>query len=264
MLVRVLLAAIFAGVLAGVFSTVVQSYRVIPLIVEAEKYEDSEVEDHAQESQEGTQEGSQEKILEGSEKVTDEGPEDSKESTTDQPAGTGHEHSGEAWAPEDGFERSAFTLLSNVLVGVSFALILTGGILLSPTGISVQIGLAWGACGFFVFVLAPNFGLPPELPGMEAAGVRERQVWWLATVVLTAGGLALFAFKRGLLWMVLGVVFLLAPHLYGAPQPTQHDTAVPANLAVEFVTATMVSSALFWLFLGGVLGLFQNLAMVRD
>ncbi len=247
MLVRVLLAAIFAGVFAGVFSTAVQSYRVIPLILEAEKYEGGGATENAHDRSAGT-------VIKQA---------DSSHAHTSNSQG-GHEHNANAWAPKDGFERLAFTLLSNILVGVAFALILTGGILIFQTGISVPIGLAWGACGFFVFVLAPNFGLPPELPGMEAAGVRERQIWWLATVVLSAGGLALFAFKQAWPWMVLGVALLVLPHFYGAPQPVHHDTAVPANLAVEFVTATIVSSALFWIFLGGVLGFFQSRAFAKE
>ncbi|MEE9375099.1 MAG: CbtA family protein [Rhizobiaceae bacterium] len=243
MLVRVLLAAIFAGVLAGVFSTAVQSYRVIPLILEAEKHEGDGGAKHAHSS-------SEKPVVKNTELSTD-----PKAHTN------AHERNAEAWAPRDGMERTLYTLLANILVGVAFSLILTSGILLTQSGVSLQSGLAWGVCGFFVFVLAPNFSLSPELPGMAAAGVRERQIWWLATVVMSAAGLYLFAFKQYWPWMVLGVALLVLPHVYGAPQPVHHETAVPANLAVEFVTATIVSSALFWVFLGGLLGYFQSRAL---
>lgn len=228
MLIRVLIAAILAGILAGCFYTAVQAYRVIPLILEAERYEANMPfagHNHGTEEADGVE--------------------------TD-------------WAPEDGWERLLFTLISNIGIGVAFSLLVTAAILISNQRISLQSGLVWGLCGFAVFVLAPNFGLPPELPGMQAADLAGRQVWWFATVGLTAAGLALFALKGGILCGLAGVVLILAPHVYGAPQPVSHDSAVPANLAAEFVMATVVSSALFWLFLGSVLGLMLGKAFARE
>ncbi len=60
-----------------------------------------------------------------------------------------------------------------------------GGLVFNQT-LTLHPGLLWGLAGFVVFVLAPNFGLPPELPGMQAGDLMQRQIWWLATVVLTA------------------------------------------------------------------------------
>ncbi|MEM7464326.1 MAG: CbtA family protein [Pseudomonadota bacterium] len=223
MLIRILLAAIFAGVIAGAFASAAQSYRVIPLILEAETYETGS---HSHGS-EGHSHGS-------------EGAEAAGEA--------------EAWGPADGFERTFFSVISNVLVGVAFSMILTAGILIAREKISFKSGLVWGVCGFVAFVLAPNLGLPPELPGMVAGDLQARQWWWLATVICTAGGLWLFAFKSGIGWMAAGLVLIVAPHIYGAPHPDTIESAVPANLAAEFATATMVASALFWLVLGGALG----------
>jgi len=233
MLVRVLLAALFAGVLAGVFATAVQSYRVIPLILEAERYE-------------------------GVEEVG--GHSHSAETTSEETA-DGEE---EAWGPADGGERLFYTGLANVVVGVAFSLILTAAVLVLNQSLSWRVGALWGFAGFVVFVLAPNFGLPPELPGMPAAEVLPRQIWWVATVALTAIGLGLFAFKNGLIWMLLGLVLVLAPHLYGAPQPISHESLVPANLAAEFVVATIIASLLFWVFLGSVLGALFERAMKQE
>jgi predicted cobalt transporter CbtA len=64
--------------------------------------------------------------------------------------------------------------------------------------------------------------------------------------------------------MLVGLVLVVAPHIYGAPQPLSHETAVPASMAAEFVVATMVASLLFWLFLGGVLGEFFDRAMRKE
>lgn len=238
MLTRILLAALLAGVLSGVFVTAVQAYRVTPLILEAETYENSGGE--------------------GAVAPSDGHSHDHSAVTTpkDQPAAAAHDavEEAEAWAPEDGVERTLYTMAANVLVGVSFSLILVAGVLLTKSTLSLQSGLVWGMCGFVVFVLAPNFGLSPELPGMDAADLTQRQSWWVATVVATAAALLIFAFKRNIFWMAAGLALLVAPHLYGAPMPATHDSIVPANLAAEFVVATIVSSFLFWMFLGGSLG----------
>jgi cobalt transporter subunit CbtA len=239
MLTRFLLAAILAGVLAGVFVTAVQAIRVTPLILKAETYENA---------------GSKTKAH----------SHDSKTNEADD-----HHASDIAgdltWAPEDGIERALFTLLTNVLVGVSFSLILTAGILITKSRLSFRSGLVWGLCGFIAFVLAPNFGLSPELPGMDAANLVQRQIWWFVTVVATSAALLIFAFKQQLGWMLAGLVLIVAPHLYGAPLPDTHNSLVPANLAAEYVIATVVTSFLFWLVLGGALGwLVQHRVMNTD
>ncbi len=230
MIARILLAAIFAGVIAGLVATTFQSLRVVPLILEAEKYETA----------------------------------DSGHSHGTQGAAAGHSHGdsaahthgddAEAWAPADGTERTLYTALANVLAGVAFSMILTAGILLSNRAVSVKSGLIWGACGFVAFVLAPNFGLPPELPGMPVGDLAARQIWWTATVACTGAAMALVAWRPGLATVAAGLVLAAVPHLYGAPAPESHDSAVPAALAAQFATATVLSSALFWAVLGAVLG----------
>jgi Probable cobalt transporter subunit (CbtA) len=55
-------------------------------------------------------------------------------------------------------------------------------------------GLIWGLGGFVAFNLASALGLPPDLPGTEVASLEARQIWWLATVVLTSVGLAMLVF----------------------------------------------------------------------
>jgi len=200
MLTRILLAALLAGVLSGVFVTAAQELRVTPLIIEAETYENAGV------------------------------------------------------TPDTGIERTFFTLITNVLVGVSFALILTAGVLLTKSTLDLRSGLAWGVGGFIAFVLAPNFGLSPELPGMAAAELPSRQGWWIFTVMATAAALLIFAFKQKIFWMLGGLALLLAPHIYGAPVLATAQSVVPASLAAQFVVATIVTSLLFWLVLGGALG----------
>ena len=57
-------------------------------------------------------------------------------------------------------------------------------------------------------------------------------------------------FPRSLAAKLLGVVLLVTPHLLGAPQPTQVDDAVPAEMARAFAFGSLAISAVMWLILG--------------
>src|SRR5919106_1616451 len=75
---------------------------------------------------------------------------------------------GTTWSPEDGLERTTYTVLTNLLVGVGFGLLLVGAfVLVEMAGRSIDAfrGLLWGLAGFLVFALVPSVGLPPEVPG---------------------------------------------------------------------------------------------------
>ena len=209
-------AAALAGLLAGVLVTIGQQMGVVPLIIAAEAYETAEV-------------------------------------AAPPVAGTAHDHAGhdhEAWAPQDGFERTAFTLLANILTGTAFALLLTAAFALRGRAIGWRQGLFWGLAGFAVFMVAPAIGLPPELPGMPAAPLLARQLWWIATVLATAGGLALLVFRSSPVTAVVAIALIIAPHPGGAPPPAYTATAVPGELHPRFVVAATVTSFLFWVALG--------------
>jgi cobalt transporter subunit CbtA len=163
-----------------------------------------------------------------------------------------HDHDAGAWAPGEGLERTAFTALADVLTGIAFALLLTASYAWRGGDIDWRGGLFWGLAGFAVFTVAPGLGLPPELPGTEAAALPERQLWWVATAAATAAGLALICLTRHPVLAALGAVVVALPHLYGAPQPAGHASLVPARLAHDFVVAAVVTSFLFWLLLGSL------------
>ena len=141
----------------------------------------------------------------------------------------GDEHSEEAWEPASGFERTAFTVVANVLTATGYALILIGLIALrgKPTG--WREGLFWGLCGFIAVVVAPSFGLSPEPPGIRATPLWDRQLWWIGTAGATAAGLALLVFRRSPWAAVAAVILLALPHLIGAPRPAAIETNVPGN-----------------------------------
>lgn len=227
---RILTAAVIAGVAAGLLATALQAARVWPLILGAETFENAAP---AQAPHHG-----------GSESAADRGT------------------MAEAWAPEHGLERMAYTLLFNVLTGFGFALLLNAGLVLRRAAggqADMRTGLLWGLAGFASFALAPALGLPPELPGMVAADLLARQAWWLATALATAGGIALLVWPRRVTLAVLGAGLIAAPHLIGAPQPEAAEASgVPAELAAAFVAASLVSAAVFWAALGAVSGWLQR------
>jgi cobalt transporter subunit CbtA len=146
-------------------------------------------------------------------------------------------------------ERAAYSLVFTCVGASAFALLLTGCWSLRGE-VDWRRGLLWGLAGFAVFSLAPALGLPPELPGAHAADLTARQAWWVGTAVATAAGLWCVVFPRSLGAKLLGLVLLVTPHLVGAPQPTQVDDAVPAEMAHAFAFGSLAISAVMWLILG--------------
>lgn len=161
--------------------------------------------------------------------------------------------------PEEGGDSSrlALTLVSNVVSGVGFALLLVGCFALHGD-VDWRRGILWGVGGFAVFSFAPAIGLPPELPGVDAASLPHRQLWWVLTVAATAAGLALLAFKPGVSFKALGVVLIVLPHIIGAPHPDTGGGLVPRALLERFILTALMASAAFWVVLGLCAGYFFN------
>ncbi len=225
---NVVLVAAIAGLLASLVMTAMQSFSTVPLILEAETYETAgDSHDHG--------------AVAGADAPT--------------PAEVAEV---EAWGPEDGFERFFFTFLANAASGFGLALILVAVSEFAGGIASWRAGMVWGFAGFAAFTLAPSLGLPPELPGMPAGDLGARQVWWITTVVATAGGLALIAFRGTVLLSILGVALIVAPHVIGAPQPDTHATDVPADLHHRFVVASTITMLVFWVLLGGLVGAVRS------
>lgn len=231
---RIFFAAVLAGLAAGLAMSAVQQWRVIPLILEAETYEVAEVEEHSHDAA-GTE------------------------------AAAAHEHDEDAWAPQDGAERILYTWLANLLGAMGFALLLAGVSVLVGLPITAANGVIWGIGGFIAFQLAPAFGLAPELPGMPAADLAARQLWWWGTALATGAGLLAIAKFRNWVAIVAAAILIAAPHVIGAPQLAgAHDSAVPAHLATEFAAATLFAGALFWLICGPLIGWFSERIARRE
>jgi cobalt transporter subunit CbtA len=170
-------------------------------------------------------------------------------------ASTGREQ--EAWAPRRGWERLLASAASNTVLAIGFALLLVSAI--SQQGkTGWRAGLLWGTAGYAAFFVAPSLGLPPELPGTESAPLRDRTLWWVGTVIFSAAGLWLVAFSTKSTIRILGLVLLATPHAIGAPQPAAHGGTNSVELANDFLRATYLANAAFWLALGGLVALFYK------
>jgi cobalt transporter subunit CbtA len=224
----VLLAAI-VGAIAGIGMTVAQQVTTVPLILKAEVFEQA-----------------------GEAKVPPAHTHESEAAASQE-----HEHDG-GWAPQEGFERTAFTLAANVLTGIGFALLLIAASELAGGILNWRQGVFWGLAAFAVFTLAPGLGLPPELPAMPAAELGARQAWWVATALCTAGGIALLVYGRSVLAVIAGVALLVAPHIVGAPQPHIHDSPIPETLHHSFIVAVVMTTLVFFVLLGGLTGYFRR------
>ncbi|MER9304985.1 CbtA family protein [Mesorhizobium sp. M0293] len=236
---NVVFIAAIAGLVAGVVLACMQAYATVPLILKAEVYEQAgggHHHDHAAPA-----------------------PTDSNATSTAAPAAeVAPAAEDEGWAPADGFERFAFSVLANIVTGIGFALILVAVSEFAGGIGGWRQGVFWGLAGFAVFTLAPGLGLPPELPAMPAADLTERQIWWWATVAATAAGLGLIAFRKSLPLAILAVALIVAPHIVGAPQPDSFETPIPEGLHHQFVVAVTVTNLVFWLVLGAVVGVVRG------
>ena len=159
-----------------------------------------------------------------------------------------------AWEPADGFERGAYTALFNLVNWFGFALLVAGALVLFRRAATWREGLLFGLAGFAVFVVAPTAGLPPELPGIPAAPLGLRQLWWVAAAGSAATGLGLVALTRSAVLAILGIALAAVPHVVGAPYLASVDTPVPVGLSQRFADLVVLSGFLCWALVGAVTG----------
>ena len=122
---RIILTALAAGLLSGVFIWGAHSIKTTPLILAAEVYENA-------------------------------GPASNAHSPDAKVAEAQEEQ--EEWEPGEGFERALYTLLADVLTGVGFAFLLVGAIHLHGRAIDWRQGVLWGLGGFAAFFDFDTFG----------------------------------------------------------------------------------------------------------
>ena len=235
MITRALLATLFVGLFSGLIMTATQQWRVVPLIIAAEAFE-GEIPVKYQHSNLKL--------------------EPVKSALTLVTPAFAHETNEEELGPL-GLSRLGGTLTANLVTGTGFALLLFGLSTVLGKAITAKTALAWGACGWLAMHFLPAIGLPPELPGFPAAELHARQIWWVATVGLSAAGLAVLALKDGIGFKLAGLALIVLPHVFGAPQPADINSAVPALYAAEYAVAALTASLISWLVLAFGLG-FAN------
>ncbi|MGE0119600.1 MAG: CbtA family protein [Dongiaceae bacterium] len=227
---QLFIVALIAGAISGIFVSVVHEIATVPVILAAEVYE-------------GAAEAA----------PADAAPADATEGEH-----AGHDHDAEAWAPADGLDRTFYTTLADVLTGIGFALLLVVAYRLRGGPVNWRTGLSWGLAGFVTVIVAPTLGLPLEVPGTEAAPLLQRQIWWICTVVLTGGGLAMILLRGTAVWCLAGLVLIVLPHAIGAPQPAEHGSVAPESIAHQFIVAGTITGLLFWAALGASTGFFYD------
>lgn len=241
---RLIWASLAVALAVGIVQTGVQQLQAVPIILAAEVYEDQKVEAPTADAA---------------------------------PAGhAGHEghamaEEAEEWAPADGFERTGWTLVANVLNAFSMALlvfVVMGVALWRGTTLrALPLALVTAAAGWLVFHFWPSIGLHAEIPGMDAARLGSRQGWWILAAVSAAGACAVAAGMRSHLRWLIAAALLALPYVVGAPHITADPLsgfqgeaqAVLRDLGTQFVWATTWVSISFWVCMGVASGLaFQR------
>jgi len=111
--------------------------------------------------------------------------------------------------------------------------------------------------GFSAIYLAPGIGLPPEIPGFEAAPIQNRQLWWVFTVTSVSIGLGILAFAV-IRAKAIGLIFLAMPYIIGAPgagggefpHPDPVAASALAQLQEQFIVTSGTTNLIFWLISG--------------
>lgn len=215
---RIVVSALFAGAVAGLIAGLLQLIFVQPVLLHAELYEGGDL------------------VHFGA------------------AANSAH--------PElPGFDvmRDGLSLIFSMAIYTGYALIMVGLFSIAEEygpRITARQGMIWGIAGFVAFHLAPGFSLPPEVPGVAAAGVAERQVWWFATVGVTALALAMIAFGRSWMFWGVAVILIAAPHIIGAPEPDTLAGPVPPEIAALFAARALGVGLAAWVILGALAGFF--------
>lgn len=234
-----MLAALAAGLFAAILMTPLQYRHIIPIILHAETYEG--VHSHGDEGAikvDATKPQSDHAH-------SDDSPHQHAEPTAKvKPVPTGKESMSRIWN----------TILANMVMGGGYGLLMIGVSLASGIPVTVASGLVWGALGWLSVQLLPALGLPPELPGFPHVELVARQYWWVCTVFASVVGFWCALRTNSNSLRIFGALILIVPHAYGAPQPVDLTSAVPAYLAAQYAVASLSTMLFFWLALGLALG----------
>ncbi len=224
-------SALFAGLAAGLIAVLLQYFLTEPLILEAEEYESGA------------------KVHFAGVPAAESAP-------------AGHEmHMQEDTGDVSLYHRFSLAFAADFIVFVAWGLIMAAGFALAGhfgRPVSRSDALWWGVAAFVAVHLVPGIGLPPELPGIRAAPLHARQIWWVLTVASAAAAMALFGYGRSLAAVAAGIALLILPQAIGAPELPTYTGKVPPELAGEYVTHSYAVGFAAWMTLAAVLGYLWN------
>jgi len=154
---------------------------------------------------------------------------------------------------EHDWARNGLTALFSATIYIGFAFVMVAAMAFAQekgVRITVRSGVLWGLAGYAAFQLAPAMGIPPELPGMIAAEITQRQIWLIGTIIATMAGITTVVFGKNWTHWGVGLVILAIPHIIGAPHPEAFGGTVPPELAAAFAGRSLAVGAVGWIALG--------------
>jgi len=253
---RLLAGALFAGVAAGILAAVLHFAFIQPVLLLGEEYE-SGARVHFAGLAAAAPADAGHSHAEGSAAHSHDADTTGTEAAAAGAAQEAEGHSHDAVAPgaegDGSLTRNTLTVLFTVLIYCGYALILSAAMRVAgrfghvPNAVQ---GILWGLAGFLALQGAPALGLAPEMPGTPAADLTLRQIWWLLTVLATAGGLALMALRRDALSWIAAIVVLAAPHVIGAPEPERFAGVAAPEAAALFAARSLMVGLVVWASLG--------------
>lgn len=217
---RILTSALFAGAAAGLIVALLQFVFVQPVLLHAELYESGEL------------------VHFGAE------------------AASAHPDLPGIFSD---LTRDGLSVVFTMFTYTGYALVLVALMSLAEAQghpVDGRTGVLWGLAGFVVFHFAPGFSLAPEVPGVAAADVFERQIWWWATAASAGVAMWLIAFGGNIISYLIAAVLLLAPHVIGAPEPDVFTGPVPTELGALFAARAFGVGLAAWVLLGSFAGYF--------
>lgn len=252
-------SAVIAGAVAGLIAALLQLWLVQPVLLHAELYESGQLTHVADAS------------------GHDHGDEAGHDHAHDAPDHAVADHAEAAPAADHaapahgGFQidppRDGLSVLFSILLYAGYGLLMLAVVLFTMSRgrvFTLRDGILWGIAGFLSVQFIPAIGLAPELPGMAAAELSARQLWWTGTVIASAAALWLIAFGRN--WAAWGaaIVLLLLPQIIGAPAPAEFTGPTPPELAAEFGARALGVGLAGWVTLGLMLFWLLSTANTAD
>lgn len=221
MFTRLLTSALFAGAAAGLIAALLQLWFVQPVLLHAELYESGELVHFGAGS-----------LIPAVQDV----------SGVD-------------------LVRDGLSIVFTMLVYSGYAMVLLALMSVAEergARIDARTGLIWGLAGFVAVHFAPGFSLAPEVPGVAAADVFVRQIWWFTTVGMAVVAMGLIGFGKGWMAWAGAAALLIAPHVYGAPQPDVFTGPVPTEIGALFAARALGVGMAAWILLGALSGYFWS------